>query len=94
MALKLNPVNDYLGPIYSEIFADFIDRGFLRIFYGGSEAGAAIFNSDMSAHATRNRPSISTNLSQGEDAEDIAPSRSPNAEWIVFASNRDGSSGR
>lgn len=33
---------------------------------------------------------ISPNLSQGEDADDIAPSRSPNAEWIVFASNRDG----
>jgi aldehyde dehydrogenase (NAD(P)+) len=46
VALKLNPVNDYLGPIYAEIFADFIDRGFLRIFYGGSEAGAAILNSD------------------------------------------------
>ena len=46
VALKLNPVNDYLGPIYSEIFADFIDQGFLRIFYGGSEAGAAIFNSE------------------------------------------------
>ncbi len=36
------------------------------------------------------RPGISPNLSQGEDADDIAPSRSPNAEWIVFASNRDG----
>ncbi|MCA0454207.1 MAG: carboxypeptidase regulatory-like domain-containing protein [Chloroflexi bacterium] len=35
-------------------------------------------------------PSISTNLSQGEDAEDMAPTRSPNAEWIVFSSNRDG----
>ena len=45
VALKLSPVNDYLGPIYAEIFADFIDRGFLRIFYGGGEAGAAIVNS-------------------------------------------------
>ena len=31
VALKLSPVNDYLGPIYSEIFAEFIDRGFLRV---------------------------------------------------------------
>ncbi|HUP16244.1 MAG TPA: aldehyde dehydrogenase family protein [Acidimicrobiia bacterium] len=45
VALKLSPVNDYLGPIYSEIFADFIDRGFLRIFYGGHEAGAVMVNS-------------------------------------------------
>ncbi|MAS37945.1 MAG: hypothetical protein CL610_28380, partial [Anaerolineaceae bacterium] len=34
--------------------------------------------------------SISPNLSQGEDADDMAPTRSPNAEWIVFSSNRDG----
>ena len=45
VALKLSPVNDYLGPIYSEIFADFIDRGFLRIFYGGHEAGTTLVNS-------------------------------------------------
>ena len=45
VALKLSPVNDYLGPIYSEIFADFIERGFVRIFFGGSEAGAAMVNS-------------------------------------------------
>ena len=42
VALKLSPVNDYLGPIYSEIFAEFIERGFLRIFYGGSDVGSAL----------------------------------------------------
>jgi aldehyde dehydrogenase (NAD(P)+) len=42
VALKLNPVNDYLGPIYSEIFSDFIDRGFLRVFYGGNDTGATL----------------------------------------------------
>ncbi|MGQ9910350.1 MAG: SdrD B-like domain-containing protein, partial [Candidatus Flexifilum sp.] len=36
------------------------------------------------------RPAISPNLSQGEGATDMSPSRSPNAEWIVFASDRDG----
>ncbi|MBL8119000.1 MAG: carboxypeptidase regulatory-like domain-containing protein, partial [Anaerolineae bacterium] len=38
----------------------------------------------------RNGEMVSVNLSQGEDAEDMAPTRSPNAEWIVFSSNRDG----
>ena len=33
--------------------------------------------------------SINANLSQGEGANDIAPTRSPNAEWVVFASDRD-----
>jgi aldehyde dehydrogenase (NAD(P)+) len=45
VALKLNPISDYLGPIYAEILADFIARGFVRVIYGGSEAGAAIVNS-------------------------------------------------
>ncbi len=36
------------------------------------------------------RPAVSPNLSQGEGYDDTAPTRSPNAEWIVFASNRDG----
>lgn len=42
VALKLNPINQYLGPIFEEIFSDFIDRGWLRILYGGSEAGAQL----------------------------------------------------
>ena len=44
VALKLNPVNDFLGPIYSEIFQDFIDRGFLRLLYGGNDTGSALVN--------------------------------------------------
>ncbi len=38
--LKLNPVNQYLGPIFEEVFADFIARGFLRQVQGGPEIGA------------------------------------------------------
>lgn len=38
-AVKLNPVNDYLGPFYEEIFGDFISRGWLRILYGGADVG-------------------------------------------------------
>ncbi len=38
--VKMNPVNQYLGPIFEEIFADFIERGFVRFVYGGADVGA------------------------------------------------------
>ncbi len=38
--VKMNPVNEYLGPIFEEIFADLIDRGFVRFVYGGADIGA------------------------------------------------------
>ena len=41
---KTNPVNDYLGPIFTQSFRALIDRGFLRIVYGGSQEGAYLCN--------------------------------------------------
>lgn len=38
--LKMNPVNEYLGPIFEKIFEPFIQAGFLHIVYGGAEVGA------------------------------------------------------
>ncbi|HEV3154518.1 MAG TPA: aldehyde dehydrogenase family protein [Candidatus Baltobacteraceae bacterium] len=38
--LKMNPVNDYLGPIFERAFEPFVDAGFLRFAYGGAETGA------------------------------------------------------
>jgi aldehyde dehydrogenase (NAD(P)+) len=37
--LKMNPVNSYLGPIFEEIFSEFVSRGYLRFAYGGAEVG-------------------------------------------------------
>ena len=39
--LKMNPVNEYLGPIFQRLFARLIDEGFVRIIYGGADVGAA-----------------------------------------------------
>jgi hypothetical protein len=39
--LKMNPVNEYLGPIFQRLFARLIESGFVRIVYGGAEVGAA-----------------------------------------------------
>jgi aldehyde dehydrogenase (NAD(P)+) len=37
--LKLNPVNQYLGPFLEEIFAPLCERGFVRFVYGGADVG-------------------------------------------------------
>jgi hypothetical protein len=39
--LKMNPVNESLGPIFERAYAPLIDAGYLRIIYGGAEVGAA-----------------------------------------------------
>ncbi len=37
--LKMNPVNDYLGPIFERVFGAFVNAGYLRFAYGGVDAG-------------------------------------------------------
>ncbi|MDI6632537.1 MAG: aldehyde dehydrogenase family protein [Bacillota bacterium] len=37
--LKMSPVNDYLGPILEDIFAPYVQGGYLRFAYGGAEVG-------------------------------------------------------
>jgi acyl-CoA reductase-like NAD-dependent aldehyde dehydrogenase len=52
--VKMSPVNDYLGPFYEKIFADFISRGFLRLVYGGVEVGGYLVHHRLvdSVHMT------------------------------------------
>lgn len=38
--LKMNPVNAYLGPIFQRALAPLVDRGLLRIVYGGADVGS------------------------------------------------------
>lgn len=37
--LKMNPVNEWVGPHLEAVFAPFIDAGYLRIVYGGADVG-------------------------------------------------------
>lgn len=37
--VKMNPVNDYLSPFFARIFAEFVDRGWLRFVHGGADVG-------------------------------------------------------
>ena len=40
--LKMNPVNDYLGPIFEDIFEPLVRDGFMAMTYGGPEVGEYI----------------------------------------------------
>ncbi len=44
--LKMNPVNDYLGPIFEQIFATFAEEGFVQFAYGGAEVGRYLTEHD------------------------------------------------
>jgi len=37
--LKMNPVNEYIGPIIDEAFAPLRERGYFRVVYGGAAEG-------------------------------------------------------
>jgi aldehyde dehydrogenase (NAD(P)+) len=39
VAVKLNPINAYLGAFFEEVFESLIDGGFVRFVYGGTEEG-------------------------------------------------------
>lgn len=38
--IKMNPVNEYVGPVIERAFKAAIDEGFLRVVYGGGDVGA------------------------------------------------------
>ena len=44
--LKMNPVNSYLGPLLEEVFAEFVDAGYVRFVYGGVDAGVYLTRHD------------------------------------------------
>ena len=37
--LKMNPVNEWVGPFLEQAFLPFISKGFLRVVYGGGDVG-------------------------------------------------------
>ena len=44
--LKMNPVNEYLGPIFERAFAALVNADLLRIVHGGADVGAALIAAD------------------------------------------------
>ncbi len=46
VVVKMNPVNDYLGPIFERIFASLIEAGFVRFAYGAGDVGTYLTGHD------------------------------------------------
>jgi len=44
--LKMNPVNEYLGPFFERAFKTLVDKGYLEVVYGGGEVGAYLSQHD------------------------------------------------
>jgi hypothetical protein len=40
VVLKMNPVNEYLGPLFRRAFKPLVDRGVFEVVYGGAAVGA------------------------------------------------------
>jgi hypothetical protein len=45
--LKMNPVNEALGPVFERAYAPLIDAGYLQIIYGGGDVGAAAVQHEL-----------------------------------------------
>ncbi len=52
--IKMNPINDYLGPIFEKVFAPFIENEFIQFAYGGGDVGAYLTHHELvdSIHIT------------------------------------------
>lgn len=47
--LKMNPVNEYLGPVFERAFRPLIENDLLRIAYGGADVAAAAIHDDRAS---------------------------------------------
>ena len=45
--VKMNPVNEWSGPHLERAFKPFIDRGFLRVVYGGADVGKYLVEHEL-----------------------------------------------
>ncbi|MDX1994499.1 MAG: PKD domain-containing protein [bacterium] len=59
-----------------------------RLYHTDETGNWEIFRLDSADETTRQSQRVNLSLGQGEGVNDMAPSLSPNEQWIVFSSNR------
>ncbi len=47
VVVKLNPVNEYLGPVFERVFAPLIRHGYAALVYGGADVGEYLTGHDL-----------------------------------------------
>lgn len=77
--LKMNPVNDYLGPIFEQALKPIVDAGWLRIVYGDASVGSYATNhADIACiHITGSTNSLDA-IVWGADPNERAERKSQN----------------
>jgi hypothetical protein len=70
VAVKMNPVNDYLGPLLERAFAPLVERGFVAFAYGGAGVGKALVEHPVveSVHLTGSADTYNAIVWGGKDA--------------------------
>lgn len=83
VVVKMNPVNDYLGPLLARAFRDLVDDGFLGFVYGGPEIAHAAIHDDRvgSLHLTGSDRTYDA-IVWGSDPEEQARRKASNSPVV------------
>lgn len=83
---KMHPVNAYLGPLLEEGFAPLVQRGVLRVVYGGAEVGEYLCAHEEvdDIHITGSDRTVEAiAFGTGEDAQDRRRQRRPRLDKTI-----------
>ena len=89
--MKLNPVNDYLLPIFKQVFEPFISRGYMIVSEGDMEASKYLnWYLLLSCRSTSPVPSLANNASQSSVySDESADGNPPVAGGAIMAEEED-----
>lgn len=88
VALKMNPVNEVIGPVFEEALRPLIDTGVLRLVYGGAEEGSYLVEHDLvdTVHMTGSDKTFDAIVfGPGEEGERRKEERDPKLDKTITA---------